>query len=912
MQIRKTFLSFCGMLLICAALAAILSPYAYLRGQTPVEETQPPKQKPRVDALGDPLPPGAIARLGTVRLRHGGYVNWMAFSPDGKMLYSNAGGWDDELRIWAVDSGKELHHYTIGNHARLSPDGKYLVSPADRNENDFFLWEARTGKRIRRFGFKRPTGSVSKDFRFSPDGRFLVSLDNDRDTMHLWEIKSGKEVWKTRTNNHPNENERRTDQVLYSPDGKTIASVTHKGQIRLWDAATGKSLHTMQGDLKRVVFSPDGKLLAAAKRHQGLRVWEVASGKLLHKWSRSQKSVCSLVFSPDSKRLATGDYNTIYILDMATGKELWKHTDRNAVEFLAFKDDRTLVAVQPNSRWIRVWDLVAGKKIHHIEIGLEIWPFNYAALSPDKKILALVGSGHAVHLFDLEKGQPLHRFPGSYHQLRSIAISPDGKQAAIPENTRNVALWNLATAKRVGSLPLKKIRHSLEMVRYLHDGKVVVLGTPDRGMVALEVATGKEFLYQKRDKQHYQCLALSEAGNRVLWKTENNSADIMVPHLLGRHRETEALEKKGDTSFLWVQSLPDGKEIYRVPRQKKGEYYKAVFSPDGTRLAIHGIGYSGISSNYLYNLRIFDLQTDREFPTIYNEHGFGDMTFSPDGRMLALQPKRGKVEIWEVATGTRRTRLENAVIAAEVLFSPDGKNLALATSDGSVQLWDMETGKELARLKGHRGWVTALCFTADSRRLISGSTDTTALVWDIARLRKNRPVVAKRNPTPKEIAKWWRDLGDKDATVAYKALRHLAAADRQTLALLQRHLKPAKGASKEYIIKLIRKMNSDRFPVRQTAMIELQKLGQTAKVELQKAVKKSPSVEVKVRARSIIEKLEKRANPELLQTWRAIEILEKIGESGIPLLERMSRGTPQALATEEARAALRRLRRMSF
>src|SRR5215472_13384043 len=84
----------------------------------------------RVDAYGDPLPPRALARLGTVRLRHAGYVEAIAFAPDGKTVAS--GGREGAIRFWDVRMGKEV--LTLAGHKggawtlAFSPDGKSLVS----------------------------------------------------------------------------------------------------------------------------------------------------------------------------------------------------------------------------------------------------------------------------------------------------------------------------------------------------------------------------------------------------------------------------------------------------------------------------------------------------------------------------------------------------------------------------------------------------------------------------------------------------------------------------------------------------------------------------------------------------------------------------------------------------------------
>src|SRR5262249_968869 len=112
----------------------------------------------RTDSHGDPLPPGALFRAGTVRLRHGGSVPPVAFAPGGRVLA--AASWDHPVRLWDRGTGRELPRLAGHRDAvfclAFAPDGKTLASAG--KDRTIRLWDAATGKELRRVG--RPAHEV--------------------------------------------------------------------------------------------------------------------------------------------------------------------------------------------------------------------------------------------------------------------------------------------------------------------------------------------------------------------------------------------------------------------------------------------------------------------------------------------------------------------------------------------------------------------------------------------------------------------------------------------------------------------------------------------------------------------------------------------------------------------------------
>ncbi|HYT94852.1 MAG TPA: sigma-70 family RNA polymerase sigma factor, partial [Gemmataceae bacterium] len=181
---------------------ALLGASAGLLGQPNPPEQEPPQPPPALVpqvlrqeaallAEQDPLPPGAVARLGTGRLRHGGQVHSVAFAPGGKVLAS--AGWDWAVRLWDAATGKELHQIPSPDGwfwcVAFSPDGSLLAACGDARDGKVHLYDAATGKELRQLtGHKGNVYTVA----FSPDGETLASAGADG-TIRLWEVQTGVE-----------------------------------------------------------------------------------------------------------------------------------------------------------------------------------------------------------------------------------------------------------------------------------------------------------------------------------------------------------------------------------------------------------------------------------------------------------------------------------------------------------------------------------------------------------------------------------------------------------------------------------------------------------------------------------------------------------------------------------------------
>jgi RNA polymerase sigma factor (sigma-70 family) len=627
------------------------------------------------DADGDPLPPGAIARLGTLRFRHGDAVLSLAYSPDGKKVASGCG--DGTVWVWEAATGKEMlslkaHHYFISAVA-FSPDGKVLISRGREDTPGPYggagtirVWDLATGRELRQFkGLEHGGGVIA----LSADGKTLAAGSYGT-TIFLWDLASGKELRQLKSDRFHAIN------VALTSDGKVLASGGHCSTVRLWDVGTGTVLREIEHEQPSndfdlaVAFSPDGKILASGSLESAIRLWDVATGKELAQFKAKQLGfgavqcygLRSFTFSPDSRTLAVaGKDGLIRLWDVATGKELQRlEGHHGGVISVTFSADGKTLASGGADASLRLWDVSTGKGIHSFQGHQD--RVTSVALSPDGKTLATASADRTLRLWNMPSGKELRCLVGHQGPVASVAWLADAKTLVSADDVATARFWDAATGKEVRQLPLaEEFRPTRHLVTLTPDGKTLAWG----------------------------------------WHT------------------------------IRLVDVATGTELHRV---KEG--YARAFSPDGKTLAagVHDDDHPLI----LWDLQGKELRRFTGEGKWGNHNGVWAVSFSPDGKTVIAGCRDGTVRLWETATGKERAQLcghQGSVDAIAV--SVDGKYLASGGVDRTVRLWHLASGKELAQLQGHRGPITSVALSPDARYVVSGSHDTTILVWDVAsKLRK--------------------------------------------------------------------------------------------------------------------------------------------------------------------------------
>lgn len=532
----------------------------------------------------------------------------VVFSPEGDRLFAETSG--GVVKVFTVPSWTETpwqapHGDRLRSMA-ISRDGHLLALFGF--DNTFSLWNVDEPSDPRRFTLDWYTGGMTGAIAISPDARWLAIGQNDR--IRMVDVESLEEKFQFET----------TDLVVsvdFSPDGNFVASGTgfQDPTVSLWSLETRQLARRLKGHtlyLRRVLFSPDGRLLASAAADQTVRLWSTETWTEAATLRGHQQEVWAMAFASDGLTLASAAKDgeiRLWSVNVRPVKDWPLVVDKLRVNSASFSFDSTKIATGNYSGSVSLRDARDLKETRRLsELGTAR---RGVLFSPTQRLLAVGSSLGQITLLDPERpGETRQLQVNSSKELLPKAFSADGSKlmgVASLKNARQCIVWDVDTGGEISSW---KLPNEMRGMAFSHNGDLVITGHANGSVTVWDVKhkRGELLGYRHSESVGDQGIAFFPDDGRLVsasWFGDVTTWDLNAQKILSRqfkmhmqaiHSITLSQDAKrmitggsaGESVKLW--DVATHREVAKLMGQ--GFTFQSVLiSPDGN--AILAINSSG-------------------------------------------------------------------------------------------------------------------------------------------------------------------------------------------------------------------------------------------------------------------------------------------------------------------------------
>jgi WD40 repeat protein len=568
---------------------------------------------------------------------------------------------------------------------------------------------------------------------------------------------------------------RPVQDAVFDPTGRrvltTVSTTTSSGghAAYVWDIGTSRlAIPPLrhQAPIRHACFNSDGSLIATASEDRTARIWDAATGKLLHTLSNNAP-VNWLAFRPGHPVLITASAKGLSEWNTKTGTHtIREFGPKDEVWYLAFSDDGSRLVTAGADHRAAVWDMDSGRALTppllHRALNRNEAYFRYKRwpiLSPDGKLLVTAADGD-LHFWDVEtgnrRGQPL---PGTAEVLH-LAFSRDGGRLLVHHDGSIALVYRVEDGKKL--LTLRHPRSS-QYGTFSPDGQLI-LTVSSGGVVHLwDANTGKPIEQPLRCADFVRRVAFSPDGRRFLAASQDGTVRVwslaepspgVRPYDFDCGRADQLILETADGKRCYS---PDGRRECRFDRaetclrDRQGDdagvkldlpasSRTARFSPDGRRLF----------ATTADSIFCFDATTGQRVGVTL--HAAPSEISGDGGRLISLDDPRTftvrdidrrPVVVFGPIHDPNRFPLRfgpptNHGKLGQPRLTPDGRTALVGIdSSGAVAAWDVDSGKELFQSRLYSGYLYDLDISDDGTSFLIASSDTIARLY---RTRDGQPL----------------------------------------------------------------------------------------------------------------------------------------------------------------------------
>lgn len=709
---------------------------------------------------------------------NGAPVDSVVLSPDGSRFVT--AGWNGAAIVWDYETGRELQRLEHAGQriysVTWSSDGKWIATGSDDVTNGFVqLWNAETGERVERtFGTGDSAATKHMDavlsVEFSTDGTQLLSSSYDG-TARVWNVATGEQV--RPLIGHSNW----VWDASFSPDGQWIVTASQDGTAIVWDAVTGDPNAPFTGHdgaVYTATFAPDSLSVATGGYDRRVMVWKrtdvlpfrfdllntdngrVEAPQNFRAFDGHNGPVRSVRFSKDGQRLITGSMdNTVGLWDTEGGQLLMQFRGHDgAVRDVAFNREGNVILSASADNRIKKWDINEYEEIRVLQSQLLSGHTNSvlsAEFSPNGDQIVTASRDATARIWNVESGDEVDQLSEGHSFLVSTAVLfPNGRRMATGAADNTVRVWDVIEGTQLYVL---KGTGRAAVMTVTPDGKWLITGSDRKGANGRDdessikiwnAETGKLAHTLFGHVNEVTAIAVSDDGTRLLsgdsrgrvklWDLQSKEKLFdLRGHTVGR-RITGTVFLPGTNRGLTASAdqtvaqwnLDDGTEISeRILRhpdavvslvRRPGTHHVLSACTDG-QARLWDADSAELLAAYDAKAPLDDVAIDASGNTALAIDGQNQLIhmwkFQADGKAISLEPEL-----------TVDGRLSTAVFAP----TPQGPGL-LVLGGSDVKLLSLATKETLETYTPHGG-VASANFSPDGRRIVTGSRDSVARIWD--------------------------------------------------------------------------------------------------------------------------------------------------------------------------------------
>jgi WD40 repeat protein len=482
-------------------------------------------------------------------------------------------------------------------------------------------------------------------------------------------------------------------------------------------AETFSSIHS-------VAFSPDSRCLASGDFNGDIRLWDAHTHQLQAILKGHTNWVQSVAFSPNLKVLASGSFDcTVKLWDLLSGACLKTFADHTqGVYSVAFSPNGQILASGSDDCTVRLWDVHSGECLINLqyEDGIKPHDVKSVAFSPDGNFLASSGSQSSIQLWQIQNirnGSYWQTLVGHQGWVWSVAFSPDGNFLASGSDDTTIKIWDVSTGQCLRTFA----GHSNELrsIAFSHDGRILISGSKDRTIRLWDIQTG-------------QCVQTLVGHENWIWAMAFDPINKII-----------ASGGEDRTIRLW--SLETSQCLKVLQGYTNTLYSIAFVPPFSPTESIESINLN-IDSNLAHPpvllasgyfdqiVRLWNIQNGEYSSFRGHTDAIRAVAVSPDGRLLASGGGSADptIKLWSVRDRQCQKNLTGHTSEIwSIAFSPDGNFFASGSTDHTIRLWDVQTGACIQTLTEHQHWVMSVAFSCQSGILASAGFDRMIKFWNV-------------------------------------------------------------------------------------------------------------------------------------------------------------------------------------